>query len=403
MLTACIYGGIRTPFGRYGGELSSFRPDDMAALVLAELAKCGPFPLDLVEDVVLGCSNQGGEDCRNIGRNAALLAGFPVGVTGQTVNRLCASGLAAVWDAARALTAGEGELYIAGGVESMSRAPLVMGKAQGPFDRAIRLFDSTIGSRFPNERFVKQFGDDSLAQTADNIAAEEGITREESDAFAYRSQSLYAKARVEGYFDAEILPVVVPAHKKDSAREVRKDEHPRPDVSLESLAVLPSLNHGGVTTAGNASGINDGAAALWIGSPALGKKKNISPLVHIKAAAVSGVAPRVMGLGPVGAITKALQRAGLSLKDMSLIEINEAFAAQVLGCLKQLGLSYEDERINPVGGAISMGHPLGASGARIALTASRFMRKNKLRYGVISLCIGLGQGMAMILENPEGR
>ena len=398
MLDAYLYGGLRSPFGRHGGALAPLRPDDLAAQVARAVIERYGLAAAGVEDVLLGCTGQAGEDARNIARHVALLSGLGETVPGQTVNRLCSSGLAAALDAARAITCGEGELYLAGGVESMSRAPFVVGKAEQAFSRDLRVFDSTIGARFPNPRITAEFGDDSMAQTADNVAADHGIGREDADAYAARSQARYARALADGFFANELTPVELPAARKAAPVVVAADEHPRPDTTLDSLARLKSLNAGGVTTAGNASGINDGAALLVVGSRALGERLGRKPLARILAGAAVGVPPRVMGIGPALAIPKALQRAGLSLSQMDVIEINEAFAAQVLGCLKLLELPFDDTRVNPNGGAIAIGHPLGASGARLALTAARALAAGAGRYAAVSLCIGVGQGLAVILE-----
>lgn len=397
MLDAYIYDGLRTPFGRHGCGLAPIRPDDLAAQLIEALVARSAFPADQIEDVILGCTNQAGEDSRNIARNALLAAGLPVSVPGQTVNRLCASGLAAVLDAARAVSCGEGELYLAGGVESMSRAPFVLSKSESAYSREAKLFDSTIGARFPNPQVCARYGSDSMPETADNVAHEYGISRAAADAFALASQQRYARALAEGFFAAELMTVQVPAGRKGTLA-VAADEHPRPQATAEDLARLKPLFGDGVVTAGNASGINDGAAALLIGSRALGERHSVKPRARILAGAASGVAPRVMGIGPAFAIPKALERAGLSLADMDLIEINEAFAAQVLGCLTLLGLHADDARVNPNGGAIALGHPLGASGARLVLTAVRELERRGGRYAVVSLCIGVGQGLAVVIE-----
>ena len=398
MLDAYIYGGLRSPFGRHGGALAGLRPDDLAAQVTRAVIDRYGLASAGVEDVLLGCTCQAGEDARNVARHVALLSGLGEGVPGQTVNRLCSSGLAAVLDAARAVTCGEGELFLAGGVESMSRAPFVVGKAEQAFSRDFKVFDSAIGARFPNPRISAEFGDDSMAQTADNVAAEYGIGREDSDAYAARSQARYARALAEGFFADELTAVQVPAGRKAPPVPVAADEHPRPETTPDSLTRLKALNASGVTTPGNASGINDGAAVLVVGSRALGERLGIRPLARILAGAAAGVPPRVMGIGPALAIPKALERAGLRLEQMDVIEINEAFAAQVLGCLKLLGLPFDDARVNPNGGAIAIGHPLGASGARLALTAARALAAGSGRYAAVSLCIGVGQGLAVILE-----
>ncbi|MCP1651482.1 3-oxoadipyl-CoA thiolase [Pseudomonas nitroreducens] len=398
MLNAYIYAGLRTPFGRHGGALAPVRPDDLIAQVIRELLARTSVPGEAIEDVILGNTNQAGEDSRNIARHAALLAGLPVTVPGQTVNRLCASGLAAVIDAARAVTCGEGELFVAGGVESMSRAPFVMAKAEAAYSRDLTVFDSTIGARFPNPKIVAGFGNDSMPETGDNVAREFGISREQADRFAARSQANFEAARQAGFFAGEILPVSVPTGRKTPPNVVEQDEHPRPSSDEAALARLKPLSEGGVVTAGNASGVNDGAAALLIGSAEAGERHGLKPLARILSAAAVGVEPRIMGVGPVEAINKALARADLTLADMDIIEINEAFASQVLGCLHGLGVDFDDARVNPNGGAIAVGHPLGASGARLALSVARQLQRSGQRYAVISLCIGVGQGLAMVIE-----
>lgn len=398
MLDAYIYSGLRTPFGRLAGALAPVRPDDLVASVIRKLVDDSPFDPARIEDVILGCAGQAGEDSRNIARHAVLLSGLPHTVPGQTVNRLCSSGLAAVLDAARAITSGEGELYVAGGVESMSRAPFVVAKSESAFGREFKVFDSALGARFPNPRITREFGGDTMPQTADNVAEDLGLSREDSDRFAALSQSRYGAALADGFFAGEIMPVEVPTGKKTPPRIVNDDEQPRPESTIESLAKLKVLQEGGVVTAGNASSLNDGAAALLIGSRAAGDKAGIKPVARILAGAAAGVEPRVMGLGPAYAIPKALERAGLTLADMDVIEINEAFAAQVLGCLKMLDVSFDDPRVNPNGGAIAIGHPLGASGARLILSAARELQRRNSRYAVVSLCIGVGQGLAVVIE-----
>jgi acetyl-CoA C-acetyltransferase len=397
-----IFDGIRTPFGRYGGVLARLRPDDMAARIISELVKRNPAIREEIEDVVLGDSNQAGEDSRNVARNAALIAGLPVKVSGITLNRLCGSGLAAAVHASNNIKCREGDLFIAGGVESMTRAPLVMAKAEGPFQRTAPIADSTIGWRFPNAALINKYGSEGMPETAESIARLLKISREESDLYAYETQMRYEAAREEGFYKGEILPVTVPAaSRKQAPLEVYEDEHPRPDTSMEKLARLPSLHKDGIVTAGNASGVNDGAAALLIGNSHTARRFNLKPMARIHTSAVAGVEPRLMGLGPVTASMKALERAGLTMGEMDLIEINEAFAVQVLGCLKELNLETGDERINPNGGAIAVGHPLGASGARLLLTASRELRRRKGKYALVALCIGIGQGIATIIENPD--
>jgi acetyl-CoA C-acetyltransferase len=399
MLDAYIYDGLRTPIGRHAGKLAPLRPDDLAAEVIREVVTRNKIEPTQISDVVLGCVNQAGEDSRNVARFAALLSGLPPTTPGVTVNRLCASGLQAVVDAARALTASEGDLYIAGGVESMSRAPYVFSKADSPYSRDVKMFDTTIGSRFPNAKVLKQFGNHSMPETGDNVAKEFGVSREQADEFALASQQKYAKAEAEGFYKGEIHAVSLPAKKKDAAPTlIDADEHPRRDSTLESLQKLKPLFEGGVVTAGNASGVNDGAAALLVGSRKFGEKSGTKPIARILAAASAGVEPRIMGVGPAYAIPLALQRAGLKLKDMDIIEINEAFASQVLGCLRLMEVDFKDPRVNPNGGAIAIGHPLGASGARLALTVARELQQSGGRYAAVSLCIGVGQGLAVILE-----
>ncbi|WP_284114825.1 3-oxoadipyl-CoA thiolase [Acinetobacter pittii] len=399
MLNAYIYDGLRSPFGRHAGELASIRPDDLAATIIQKLLEKTGVPGADIEDVILGDTNQAGEDSRNVARNALLLAGLPVTVPGQTVNRLCASGLGAVIDSARAITCGEGELYIAGGVESMSRAPFVMGKAESAYSRDAKIYDTTIGSRFPNKKIIAQYGGHSMPETGDNVAADFGISREQADLFAAQSQAKYQKAKEEGFFADEITPIEVFQGKKLPPKLVSEDEHPRPSSTVEALTKLKPLFEGGVVTAGNASGINDGAAALLIGSEAAGQKYGLKPMAKILSAAAAGIEPRIMGAGPIEAIKKAVARAGLTLDDMDIIEINEAFASQVLSCLKGLNVDFNDPRVNPNGGAIAVGHPLGASGARLSLTVARELIRRKKKYAVVSLCIGVGQGLAMVIEN----
>jgi acetyl-CoA C-acetyltransferase len=399
MPDAFIYSGLRTPVGRYGGALATVRPDDLLAFCLAAVVGDSPFDPEDFEDVIAGCTSQAGEDARNVARHASLVAGLPTGIAAQTLNRLCGSGLAAVADAARAAIAGQGELFLAGGVESMSRAPFVMAKAETAFARKVRIYEA-LGERFPNPIVHARFGRDTMPRTGDNVAAEHGIARAEADRFALASQQKYAKARAAGYFDGEIIAVAVKGP-KGAETIVDQDEHPRSDSSIEDLARLPSLFAGGVVTAGNASGVNDGAAALIIGTREAGRRAGAKPIARILSAAVAGVEPRVMGLGPVPATAKALERAGLQLGDIDVIELNEAFASQALACLKLLGLPFDDSRVNPHGGAIAIGHPLGMSGARLALTAARQLEQGAGRYALVTMCIGLGQGIAMILERAE--
>lgn len=397
-MSAYIYDGLRTPFGRHAGALARVRPDDLLGHVIKALVERNDFAPDAYEDVIAGCTNQAGEDARNLARHAGLLAGLPVETGGLTVNRLCGSGLAAIIDAARAVRCQEGELFVAGGAESMSRAPFVMAKGETPFSRDFRAFDSTIGARFPNPQIEREFGADTMPETADNIARELNLGRDLVDRFAAQSQARYEAARRTGFFEGEILPIDVPQGRKKPPLSVEHDEHPRPQSTLEALSGLRPLFENGVVTAGNASGINDGAAALLVGSREAGEKAGIAPRARIVSAAIAGVPPRVMGYGPVPASEKALARAGLTLADMDVIEINEAFAAQVLGCATKLGIDPTDSRLNPNGGAIAVGHPLGASGARIALTAIRQLERSGGRYALVSMCIGVGQGIAAVIE-----
>jgi acetyl-CoA C-acetyltransferase len=397
MLNAYIYDGLRTPFGRYGGALAKVRPDDLLGAAIRAVMARSPFKPGSIEDIVVGCANQGGEDSRCVARHAGLSAGLPIEIPGTVLQRNCASGLGTVAHAAHSISAGEGEVFITGGVESMSRAPFVFNKVDSPFGRDVRMFDSTIGPRFSNPKLVKQYGDDQMPQTADNLAKEYGITREEADRFAAASQSKYAAAKRDKFFDGEITPYSI-AQKKGDPLVVSEDEHPRPKSDVATLAAMKTLYEGGVVTAGNASGVNDGAAALIVGSLGVGEKAGVKPMVRVIASASAGVLPRIMGIGPVPASQKALARVGLTIKDMDLIEINEAFAVQVLSCLKGLGVAFDDSRVNPNGGAIAIGHPLGASGARLALTAARQLQRSGGRYALVSLCIGGGQGMAVVLE-----
>ncbi len=400
-MNAYIYDGLRTPIGRHAGSLASIRPDNLVAQVIQSLVQKTGIDATDIEEVILGSTNQAGEDCRNVARNALLLAELPVSVAGQTVNRLCASGLAAVVDAARAIHCGEGNLYIAGGVESMSRAPYVLAKAESAYSRDVKMFDTTIGSRFPNPALTKMYGNDSMPETGDNVAETFGISREDSDRFAAASQAKYEQAKQDGFFKEEIMTIEVPQGRKAPPKIVDEDEHPRPSSNFEALQKLKPLFEGGVVTAGNASGVNDGAAALLIGNESVKQKYGLQPLAKILASASSGIEPRIMGAGPIEAINKALKRANLSLDDMDIIEINEAFAPQVLSCLKGLNVAFDDPRVNPNGGAIAIGHPLGCSGARLALTVARELKRRNKKYAVISLCIGVGQGLAMVIENTQ--
>ncbi len=399
MAEAFVCDAIRTPFGRYGGALATVRPDDLAAVVIKSLLERNPG-LDpaAVDDVILGCANQAGEDNRNVARMALLLAGLPQEVPGSTVNRLCGSSLDAIAVAARAIKSGENALIIAGGVESMSRAPFVMAKSESPFSRDLKVEDTTLGWRFVNPKMKAMYGVDSMAETAENVAEEYNISREDQDAFAHRSQQRAATAVKNGILAEEIVPVCIPQRKGDSIR-VDRDEHPRPETSLQALARLnPYVKADGTVTAGNASGVNDGAAAVIIASEAAVKKFGLAPKARIVASAVAGVAPRLMGMGPVPATGKALAQAGLTMDDMDVIELNEAFAAQALAVLRQLWIQDDAPQVNPNGGAIALGHPLGASGARLVTTAVRQLQRTDGRYALCTMCIGVGQGIAMVLE-----
>jgi acetyl-CoA C-acetyltransferase len=397
MQDAYIYDAARTAFGRHGGVLSSVRPDDMLAHLIKTLVQRNNFDLSLYEDVIAGNTNQAGEDSRNVARTAGLLAGLPIETGGLTVNRLCGSSLAAALDAARCVKTNEGDLFVACGVESMSRAPFVLAKATSAFARQQEMFDTTMGARFTNPEIVKQFGGHSMPETADNIASDLHISRQECDVFAAASQAKYETAKVAGYFKDEIIPIEVSQGRKKPALSVITDEHPRPASTLEALSNLRPL-FDGVVTAGNASGINDGASAMIIGNKEVGEKAGIKPRGRIIAGAIAGVPPRVMGLGPVPATQKVLARAGLTLADMDVLEFNEAFAVQALGCMKQLGIAFDDPRVNQNGGAIAIGHPLGASGTRIMLTALRQLEKTGGRYALATMCIGIGQGIAVVIE-----
>ena len=401
MTDAYILDGVRTAVGNLGGQLSEVRADDLAAHVIRGLVSRHPS-LDPahITDVILGCANQAGEDNRNVARMAVLLAGLPVSVPGETVNRLCASGMSAVANAARAVRLGEGDYYVAGGVENMTRAPYVMGKAGKAFARDIELFDTSLGWRFVNPAMREQYGIDSMGQTAEHVAEKYGITREDQDLFALRSQQKAAAARAAGRFAVEISPLEI-VQKKGAPRVVDGDEFIRPDTTLEILGKLrPAFRTDGKgsVTAGNASGLNDGAAALLIGSEQGAARIGVAPMARIVSTAVAGVEPRLMGMGPVPATLRALERAGITLADVDVIELNEAFAAQSLGCLRELGIADDDPRVNPNGGAIAIGHPLGMSGARLLLTASHELRRTRGRYALATMCIGVGQGMATVLE-----
>ncbi len=395
---AYICDAVRTPFGRYGGALSSVRADDLGAVPLRALIERNPnVDWQAVSDVIFGCANQAGEDNRNVARMSALLAGLPFGVPGSTVNRLCGSGLDAIGSAARAIKSGEAGLMIAGGVESMSRAPFVMPKAESAFSRANAVYDTTIGWRFVNKAMKELYGVDSMPETAENVASDFKIEREAQDRMALASQMKAVAAQQRGYFDAEIVPVTI-AQKKGDAIVVTQDEHPRA-TSLEALAKLKGIvRPDGTVTAGNASGVNDGACALLLASEAAAKTHGLTPRARVVGMATAGVPPRVMGIGPAPATRKVLELAGLRLAQMDVIELNEAFAAQGLAVLRELGLDDDDPRVNPNGGAIALGHPLGASGARLATTAVNQLHASGGRYALCTMCIGVGQGIAVILE-----
>ncbi len=398
MQDAYLYDGGRTAFGRQGGILSSMRPDDMLAHVIKTLVERNNFDLSTYEDVIAGCTNQAGEDSRNIARFAGILSGLPIETGGITVNRLCGSSLASAADAARCVKVGEGDLFVACGVEAMSRAPLILSKAESAFDRQQTIADSTMGARFSNPNYLEQFGAHSMPETADNIARDLNISRKDSDLFALSSQQKYEAARKDGFFKDEIIPITVNLGRKKGDVLVDADEHPRPGTEIASLQKLRNLFPDGVVTAGNASGINDGASAVLIGNREMGEKAGIKPRARIISSAITGVPPRVMGLGPVGATKKALERANLTLDDLDVMEFNEAFATQALGCLAQLGIANDDSRVNPNGGAIAVGHPLGASGTRILWTTVRQLERTGGRYGLATMCIGIGQGIAVVIE-----
>jgi 3-oxoadipyl-CoA thiolase len=383
-----VIAAVRTPVGRYGGALAGVRPDDLAATAIAAALERSGVDAAEIEDVYLGCANQAGEDNRNVARMAALLAGLPDSVAGVTVNRLCASGLSAVVGAAHAIAAGDGELFVAGGVESMSRAPLVMGKPDAPFARGDRtVYDTTLGWRFPNPRLEELFPLESMGETGENVAERWSVSREDQDAFALRSQQRWAAANEAGRFDDELVPV----------GELARDEHPRPDTSADRLAALkPAFRGGGTVTAGNSSGLNDGAAALVLASEEKARALGVEPLGAFVASAVAGVDPRVMGIGPIPAVRKLLARAGVEATELDVVELNEAFASQSLAVVRELGL--DEERVNPNGGAIALGHPLGMSGARLVVTLLHELRRRGGRYGVATMCVGVGQGQAALFE-----
>jgi 3-oxo-5,6-didehydrosuberyl-CoA/3-oxoadipyl-CoA thiolase len=401
MSEAFLVDGVRTPIGNHCGALAPVRSDDLAAHVIqALIERHSGLPKDAIEEVVFGSANQAGEDNRNVARMAALLAGLPLTVPGITVNRLCASGLSAILDAGRLVASGDAELAVAGGVESMTRAPFVLGKSATPFARTAEIFDTSIGWRFVNPKMKEMYGIDSMGQTAENVAEKHGITRADQDAFALRSQQKAAAARDRGRFAKEIVPVVIPGS-KGATTTVEHDEFIRPGTTLDTLGKLkPAFRTDGKgsVTAGNSSGINDGACATLIASAAGVTRHNLRPLARIVASAAVGVEPKFMGIGPVAATERALARARLELKDMSVIELNEAFAAQSLACTRALGLQDDDPRINPNGGAIALGHPLGMSGARLVLTAALELHERKERFALCTMCVGVGQGVAAIIE-----
>ncbi|MBK7409326.1 MAG: 3-oxoadipyl-CoA thiolase [Saprospirales bacterium] len=394
-----LVDGIRTPVGKFGGSLASVRTDDLAAHVIRHLVERHPeIPKEAYDDVIMGCANQAGEDNRNIARMALLLAGLPWSVPGETVNRLCASGMSAAVHAFRAIMAGDGELFIAGGVENMTRGPWVISKTARPFGNDAEMVDSSFGWRFVNPKMKELYGTEAMGETAENLAELYKISQEDQDHFAYRSQMKATEAMQNGRLAEEIAPVLIPQRKKDPI-VVDRDEFVKPDTTLDVLATLrTAFRQGGTVTAGNASGLNDGAAALLIASDSAVGKYHLKPLSRILSSAVVGVEPRVMGIGPVGASKKALEKAGLSLWDMDIIEINEAFSAQVLACTRELGLADDDARINPNGGALAIGHPLGMTGARILLSASLELQKRQARYALVTMCVGVGQGYAVVLE-----
>lgn len=400
MKKAYIIDGIRTPIGNFGGSLSTVRTDDLAAIVLKELIKRNPsIDTKAIGDVIMGCANQAGEDNRNVARMALLLAGIPYTVPGETVNRLCASGLSASMAAARTIMCGEAELMIAGGVENMTRGPWVISKSSSPFGRDQQMFDSSFGWRFINPKMKELFGTDGMGETAENLADRDKISRADQDTFAVWSQQKATAAQAKGRFEKEIVPVEIP-QKKGDPKVFDKDEFMRADTSMEGLSKLKGAfkKEGGTVTAGNASGLNDGAAAILLASEDAVKKYNLKPKARIVASGVAGVEPRIMGIGPVEAANKALAMAGLSMKDMDIIELNEAFAAQSLACTRAWGLADNDPRINPNGGAIALGHPLGMSGARILNSAAIELQEQNKKYALVTMCIGVGQGYAVIIE-----
>ncbi|MBT6341792.1 MAG: 3-oxoadipyl-CoA thiolase [Tateyamaria sp.] len=401
-MDAFICDAQRTPIGRYGGSLSTIRTDDLAAIPIASLISRNPnVDWSNLDDIILGCANQAGEDNRNVARMAALLAGLPTGVPGATINRLCASGMDAVGIIARGIKSGEIDIAIAGGIENMSRAPFVLPKAEAPFSRTNQIYDTTIGWRFVNPKIKKQYGIDSMPETAENVAKDWNISRADQDAFAARSQERWKNAHENGEFKNEITPVIIPQSKVGPVT-ITEDEHPRPDTNLDTLGQLKSINGLDKTvTAGNASGLNDGSAALLIASTKAAEANGLTPMARIVGMSAAGVEPRIMGIGPVPACQKVLHRAGLTLNQMDIIELNEAFASQGLATLRSMGIADDDSRVNARGGAIALGHPLGMSGARLVISAAYQLQKIDKRYALCTMCVGVGQGVALVLERAS--
>jgi acetyl-CoA acyltransferase len=402
MIDAFLLDYVRTPIGRFAGALAPVRPDDLAALTIATIVERTGIDPARIDDVYYGDANQAGEDNRNVARMAALLAGLPVEVPGSTINRLCGSGMEAIGLGARAINVAAADIIVAGGVESMSRAPKVMAKAQGAYDRSVTVHDTTIGWRFVNPRMRERFGTDEMPGTAENVAQEFGISREDQDAFALRSQQRHKEATERGFFDGELVEVAVPQRRKDPII-VERDEHPRPETTIDKLERLRPIFDSGTVTAGNASGINDGAAAAVVVSSRVLEELGVQPMARIVGMATAGVAPRIMGMGPVPATRKLLEQTGVSLSDIDVIELNEAFAAQALACLREFGLPDDAENVNPNGGAIAIGHPLGMTGTRLVGTVARELAARDGQYGLATMCIGVGQGIAMLLERVDNR
>jgi acetyl-CoA acyltransferase len=400
MINAFLLDYVRTPIGRFAGALAPVRPDDLAALTISTVIERSGIDPARIDDVYYGDANQAGEDNRNVARMASLLAGLPVEVPGSTINRLCGSGMEAIGLGARAINVGAADIIVAGGVESMSRAPKVTAKAQSAYDRSVTVFDTTIGWRFVNPKMQERFGTDEMPGTAENVAQDFDISREDQDAFAVRSQQRHRTATGRGYFDGELISVAVAQRRKDPII-VARDEHPRPGTTIDKLERLRPIFKDGTVTAGNASGINDGAAAAVVVSGRMLEELGVQPMARIVGMATAGVAPRIMGMGPVPATRKLLDRTGVQLTDIDVIELNEAFAAQALACLRELGLPDDAENVNPNGGAIAIGHPLGMTGARLVGTVAREMAERDGRYGLATMCIGVGQGIAMLLERTD--